>query len=220
MEKIILIGGGTHVQYSIDIIQKENKYNILGIVDDNIRVGEELFGFPVLGGKEDLQNITKKYNVYKGIITIGDNWIRKNIFDYISNLIPSFKWVNAIHPSVIIGSDVKIGVGVIAMAGVIFNPGAFIGDFTFYATGCQIEHDCSISEFASVSAGSVLGGFVKIGKYSAITMNVTIFDRLSIGDNTVVGSASLVTKSLPSNILAYGNPVKIIRDRQKNEKII
>ena len=220
MEKIILIGGGTHVQYSIDIIQKENKYQILGIVDDNIKVGDELFGFPILGGKEDLQVITKKYNVNNGIITIGDNWIRKNIFDYVSDLVPSFKWVNAIHPSVIIGSNVTLGVGVIAMAGVIFNPGAFIGNFTFYATGCQIEHDCNIGDFASVSAGSVLGGFVSVGKYSAITMNVTIFDRLSIGDNTVVGSASLVTKSLPSNVLAYGNPTKIIRERQKNEKII
>jgi|TARA_B100000902_G_C27322399_1_gene925623 sugar O-acyltransferase (sialic acid O-acetyltransferase NeuD family) len=220
MEKIILIGGGTHVQYSIDIIQKENKYQILGIVDDNIKVGDELFGFPILGGKEDLQVITKKYNVNNGIITIGDNWIRKNIFDYVSDLVPSFKWVNAIHPSVIIGSNVTLGVGVIAMAGVIFNPGAFIGNFTFYATGCQIEHDCNIGDFASVSAGSVLGGFVSVGRYSAITMNVTIFDRLSIGDNTVVGSASLVTKSLPSNVLAYGNPTKIIRERQKNEKII
>jgi len=220
MEKIILIGGGTHVQKYIDIIQKENKYQILGIVDDNIKVGDELFGFPILGGKEDLQVITKKYNVNNGIITIGDNWIRKNIFDYVSDLVPSFKWVNAIHPSVIIGSNVTLGVGVIAMAGVIFNPGAFIGNFTFYATGCQIEHDCNIGDFASVSAGSVLGGFVSVGRYSAITMNVTIFDRLSIGDNTVVGSASLVTKSLPSNVLAYGNPTKIIRERQKNEKII
>ena len=106
------------------------------------------------------------------------------------------------------------------MAGVIFNPGAFIGDFTFYATGCQIEHDCVINDFASVSAGSVLGGFVTVGKYSAITMNVTIFDRLSIGSNSVVGSASLVSKSLPNNVLAYGNPTKIIRKRKLNEKII
>ena len=220
MKKIILIGGGTHVQYSIDIIQQENKYQILGIIDDNIDVGIELFGFPVLGSKEDLLKITSEYSVHAGIITIGDNWIRKNIMDYISNILPSFEWVNAIHPSVIIGRDVKIGVGVIVMAGVIFNPGAFIGDFTFYATGCQIEHDCEIGDFASVSAGSVLGGVVKIGKYSAITMNVTIFDRLSIGSNTVVGSASLVTKSLPDNILAYGNPAKIIRERKLNEKVI
>ena len=73
MQKIVLIGGGTHVQYSIDIIQKENKYQILGIIDDSIDVGVELFGFPVLGSKEDLLQISIDNSVNSGIVTIGDN---------------------------------------------------------------------------------------------------------------------------------------------------
>ena len=64
------------------------------------------------------------------------------------------------------------------------------------------------------------GGYVKIGKFSAITLGVTIMDRLEIGENTVIGSGSLVTKSIPSNVLAYGIPAKIIKNRVKGEKFL
>jgi acetyltransferase-like isoleucine patch superfamily enzyme len=113
-----------------------------------------------------------------------------------------------------------MGVGIVAMAGCIFNPKSKIGDFTFFATGAQVEHDNIISDFASISAGSITGGYVKIGKYSAITLGVTVLDRLEIGDNTVVGAGSLVIKSLPDDVLAYGNPAKIIRKRIKGEKFL
>ena len=51
-------------------------------------------------------------------------------------------------------------------------------------------------------------------------MGVTILDRLEIGENTVVGAGSLVVKSLPDNVLAYGNPAKIIRHRHTGEKFL
>jgi len=217
---IVLIGGGNQAHYTIDIIEKENKYNIVGIIDSIHEIGSDRFGYKVLGRQENISEIIEQYQIYGGLISIGDNWGRYKISNQILSLVPNFKFVNAIHPSVIIGNNVKIGVGIIAMAGVIFNPKSTIGDFTFFATGAQIEHDCIISDFASISAGSVTGGHVKIGKYSALTLGVTVLDRLEIGENTVVGAGSLVLKSLPDNVLVYGNPVKIIRSRNLGEKFL
>lgn len=220
MDRIVLFGGGNHVQYCIDIIEKEGKYSIIGIIDSIKTIGEILFGYPVIGKQEDILTLTKEYQIDHGIITVGDNWTRKCIYDAITSLIPDFSFVNAIHPSVIIGNAVKIGKGVIAMAGVIVNPGSTVGNFTFFATGAQIEHDCEIDDFASISAGSIMGGHVKIGKYSAITLGVVIVDRITIGENTVVGSGSLVVKSLPNHVLAYGNPASIIRERKPGERFL
>lgn len=217
---IVLFGGGNHLQYSLDIIEREGKYKVVGIIDSIQPIGAVLYGYKVIGRQEQLTELINEYNIFAGVITVGDNWIRKAIYDQVIAKVSDFEFVNAIHPSVIIGNNVQLGKGVIAMAGCIFNPGAVVGDFTFFATGAQIEHDCKISDYASISAGTVLGGHVKIGKYSAITLNVTIVDRLSIGENTVVGAASLVTKSLPDNVLAYGVPAKIIRERTKNERFL
>lgn len=220
MKNIVLIGGGNQAHYTIDIIHKEGKYNIVGIIDSIHNVGSDRFGYKILGRQEDIKNIVKEYNIYGGIISIGDNWVRYLVSEYIKNLIPLFKFVNAIHPSVIIGENVEIGEGVVMMAGCIINSKSKIGNFTFFATGAQVDHDCNICDYTSISAGSVTGGYVTLGKYSAITLGVTVIDRLNIGENTVVGAGSLVLKNLPDDVLAYGNPCKIIRKRDKKEKFL
>lgn len=51
-----------------------------------------------------------------------------------------------------------------------------------------------------------IGNNVWIGGGSIIMPGVTI------GDNVTIGAGSVVTKSIPSNVLAYGNPCKVIRE--------
>ena len=42
-------------------------------------------------------------------------------------------------------------------------------------------------------------------------MGANIFDEVHIGDNSIIGAGSLVTKDVPANTLVYGNPAKIIK---------
>jgi len=220
MKKILLFGGGNQVHYTIDIIEKENKYEITGIIDSLHPIGSERYGYKVLGRQDNLISIVDEYKIDAGLITIGDNWSRSIVYNAIIQQMPSFEFINAIHPSVIIGKNVDLGFGIVMMAGVIVNPLAKIGNFTFFATGCQIEHDCIIEDYASVSAGSVMGGYVTVGKFSAITLGVTILDRLKIGENSVIGSGSLVLKDIPDNVLAHGNPINKVRARAIGEKFL
>ena len=217
---VVLIGGGAQLSYSIDIIEKQNLHTIVGIIDSIKDIGTNLFNYKVLGKQEEIIKLIENYDIEGCIITIGDNWSRKIVYDQVSKIVPNINWPNAIHPSVIIGDRVKLGKGLLIMAGVIINPGAGLGDFVNCFTRCSIEHDCYLGDFSSISAGVVLGGKVKVGKLSAISLNATVFDRLSIGENTVVGAASLITKDLPDNVLVYGNPGKIIRSRILGEKFL
>lgn len=208
------------MQYSVDIIEREGKYNIVGVIDSRAELGAMMFGYKIIGRQENIAEIVKTYEIDAGIITVGDNWSRKYIYDEVIARLPEFLFVNAIHPSVIVGNNVRMGQGVIAMAGCIINPGAQIGDFCFFATGAQVEHDCVIGDFASISAGSITGGHVKVGKYAAVTLGVVIIDRLEIGENTVVGAGAVVLKSIPDNVVAYGNPARIIKERNPGEKFL
>ena len=41
---------------------------------------------------------------------------------------------------------------------------------------------------------------------------------VSIGDNSVIGAGSVVTKDIPSNVVAYGNPCKVVRPISDKDK--
>ena len=65
----------------------------------------------------------------------------------------------------------------------------------------------------------VISKGIKIGNNVWIGGNVVINPGITIGDNSVIGSGSIVTKNIPSNVIAVGNPCKIIREINENVKL-
>ena len=47
---------------------------------------------------------------------------------------------------------------------------------------------------------------------------MTVNPGVTIGDNTVIGSGSVVTKDIPSNVIAVGNPCRVLREITEEEK--
>lgn len=64
---------------------------------------------------------------------------------------------------------------------------------------------------------TVIGKPVTIGDNVWITSNVTILPGVTIGSNTVIGAGSVVTKDIPSNVFAAGNPCKAIKEISLNK---
>ena len=52
---------------------------------------------------------------------------------------------------------------------------------------------------------------VRIGKNCWLGAGVVVLPGVSIGDNTVVGAGSVVTRDLPPNVVAVGNPCRVLR---------
>lgn len=59
---------------------------------------------------------------------------------------------------------------------------------------------------------------VRIGKNCWIGGGVVIVPGVTIGDNVVVGAGSIVTKDLPDNCIAVGNPCKVLREVNEHDK--
>ena len=53
---------------------------------------------------------------------------------------------------------------------------------------------------------------ITVGNNVWIGGNVVILSGVTIGDNTTIGAGSVVTKDIPSNVVAFGNPCKVIRN--------
>lgn len=51
-----------------------------------------------------------------------------------------------------------------------------------------------------------------IGKNCFIGMNSIVLSGVKIGDNVIIGAGSIVTKNIPNNSIAAGNPAKIIQN--------
>ena len=52
---------------------------------------------------------------------------------------------------------------------------------------------------------------VHISKNVWLGMNVTVLKGVTIGRNSIIGAGSIVTKNIPDNVVAAGNPCKVIR---------
>ena len=67
-------------------------------------------------------------------------------------------------------------------------------------------------------------GLVNIGNKVFIGAGSIVLPNVTIGDNVIIGSGSVVTKNIPSNVVAAGNPAKIIctlaEYLEKNEKLM
>ena len=59
---------------------------------------------------------------------------------------------------------------------------------------------------------------VRIGKNCWLGAGVIVLPGVSIGDNSVIGAGSIVTKDVPSNVVAVGNPCKVLSQINERDK--
>lgn len=215
MKKIIIIGSGGHASVIIDAVEKEKKYSIYGIIDPVRPVNTMIYGYRVIGTESVLPAIMK--DVHGGIVAIGDNWSRKKTAEAIRTLIPGFTFVSVVHPKACISSNVKIGDGTIVMAGTVVNRNAIIGEHCILNTNSSVDHDCILSDFVSIAPGVVLGGNVKVGNSTAVSLGARVIHSVSIGEHTIIGAGSTVVHLIDSCCVAYGTPAKKVRSRKPED---
>ena len=116
-----------------------------------------------------------------------------------------------------IGKDSKVDAFVYIEEGVIIGDRVKIRAFTFIPTGVVIEDDVFIGPHVTFTNDKyprinrdwkLLKTMIKKG--SSIGAGSVILP-VTIGKNSLIGAGSVVTKDIPDNVLAHGNPAKIIR---------
>ena len=59
---------------------------------------------------------------------------------------------------------------------------------------------------------------VRIGKNCWLGAGVIVMPGVTIGDNTVIGAGSIVTKDIPANVVAVGNPCRVMREIGEHDR--
>ena len=92
------------------------------------------------------------------------------------------------------------------------------GDYVFIAPNCcftTAEHAIDVeqrNEGLEVALPITIGNNVWIGA------GTTVLGGVTIGDNTVIGAGSVVTRDIPSNVIAVGVPCRVLREITEADK--
>ena len=85
------------------------------------------------------------------------------------------------------------------------------GDNVFVAPGCGFYTAGHPLDVERRNAGLEYALPIRIGNNVWIGAQVCVLPGVTIGDNSVIGAGSVVTKDIPSGVLAAGNPCRVIR---------
>ena len=198
-KNVIIIGARGHGKVIADIIIKSGD-SLMGFLDDDPSIGNEIIGYPILGKVEDLY----KYSETAGfVIGIGNNYTRKRVADKYK-----VDWHTAIHPSAIIAIDVSIGEGTVVMANAVINTSTIIGRHCIINSGAVIEHDNDIADFVHVSPNASIGGTVSVGACTHVGIGASLKNNLSITSDCIIGAGSVVVKDIVEKGTYIGVPAK------------
>ncbi len=212
-KKIVLIGGGGHCKVVISILKKLDNFEIAGIVD-NYKLGSLIKGIKVIGTDDNLRDIYQS-GIHYALITVGstkDNTKRYTLFNMAREI--GYEVLVIISPEAIVDKSIKIDEGTVIMLGCIINVGSSIGKNCIINTGAIIEHDCKIGNHCHISPGVHISGAVNIGELTFIGIGATIIQGIKIGKNVTIGAGSVIIKDIPDNVIALGNPAKIIKNKK------
>ncbi|WP_196888371.1 DapH/DapD/GlmU-related protein [Aureivirga sp. CE67] len=113
--------------------------------------------------------------------------------------------------------------------GIMCDPGDNHGNYIQASNGIEFGSNIEFGPGVKIISSNhdledftihVEGKPIKIGNFVWIGANTVILPEVEIGDNVIIGAGSVVTKSIPSNSVAVGNPCKVIREKAPYKKDI
>jgi sugar O-acyltransferase (sialic acid O-acetyltransferase NeuD family) len=209
MKNLLIIGarGFGREVYSLATQTKEydNEWVVKGFLDDKNNVLEEFDNYPsIISSVEDYE--VQEDDVF--ICALGDTIQKKK---YISMIIgKGGRFINVIHPTSIISTNTKLGVGLIICPFTYVSNDVRIGNFVTIQTHVAVGHDTIIGDYTQINALTFFGGYSKIEECVTINPGVMVAPKKKVGENSTVGLNSSVIKDIKPNCTAYGNPAKEI----------
>ena len=126
------------------------------------------------------------------------------------------RFANWQYPKIEEGKPTKYNWVVQNVVGLKLGYKTDIGAFTYINAkfGVVIEDKVQIGSHCSLYSISTIddtSGKVLLKKNCRIGSHTTILPEVTIGGNSIIGAHSLVTKSIPNNVVAFGVPAKVIK---------
>ena len=194
MKDLLLAGGGGHCRAVIEVIERTGRWRIAGIVDPGFGTLAEVSGYPVLGRDEDLPALRR--DIGFALVTIGQirtSAVRRRLSALLVQA--GFGLATIVSPRAEVSVRASLCEGVTVMHFAAIGPCAQIGANTIINSRALVEHDCRIGAYCHISTAVTLNGGVVVGDDSFVGSGSVLRENVVIGQGRVIGMGSQIRAS-------------------------
>jgi len=183
---------------------------VVGFLNDEVEIGSEINGYPVMGKTSDVQKYIKQDFHFAFVVhPFGKGKIRYELFENLN--IPLDRLVTVVHPSSVVAYNTNLAPGTLVMPNCHISNSTNIGIATFISPNSTIGHHCNIGKLCHFCTGSVSGSYLNIGDASDIGINATIVEKVNIGSFSSLAAGSVLNRKINDEEFFAGNPARRVK---------
>lgn len=204
---LIIYGGGGHGKSLIDLVRAMGTFQLVGLIDDGLEAGSDVMGLTIFGGGTVLTTLAERglrlaINAVGGVGDIGS---RVRVFKQILNA--GFTCPTLVHPKAFVEPSAHLADGVQVFPNAYVGSESKVGFGVIVNTGAIVSHDCRLEAYANVAPGASLAGGVTVGEGALIGMGVTINLNVEIGAGARVGNSAVVKQDVPKGTIVHAGAI-------------
>ncbi len=207
MTSLLIFGAGGHGKVVAETARAMDNWQEIVFADDAYPGVKVVSGYPVIADFSDARSLDGTHPDV--IVAIGDNHKRAELTMQLQA--SGFNPVILVHPAAVVAESARIEMGTVIFAQAVVQADAHIGRAVIINTAATVDHDCVIGKGVHLSPGVHLGGEVRVDDYSWLGVGAVVINRVTIGQEVIVGAGSCVTGDLPDKVTVVGVPARPLR---------
>jgi sugar O-acyltransferase (sialic acid O-acetyltransferase NeuD family) len=140
------------------------------------------------------------------VCAIGTPSIKRKVCEQL--MVKSAQFITLVHPSVVLGTNVTLGQGVVLCPRVTLTADIVVEPFALMNCHSSAGHDVRIGAWSTVSGHCDLTGGSEVSAGAFLGTGVRLLPGKSVGANAYVGAGSVVLRSVRPESRVFGNPAQ------------
>jgi sugar O-acyltransferase (sialic acid O-acetyltransferase NeuD family) len=207
-ERLVIVGAGGHGRETLDVVEAINgvkpSFDFLGFcarsADPALLRRRDA---SLLGDVDVIRDLDARY-----VIGIGTSETRRDLDEQLTEI--GCRPTSLVHPLASLGSDLRLGVGVILAAGARVTTNVTLGRHTHLNVNAVVSHDCEVGDYVTFSPGALVNGTVTLDEGVFLGTGAVVLPGRKIGAWARVGAGAVVTEDVPAGRTAVGVPARVL----------
>jgi len=181
----------------------QSEWRIAGVLDPDPRVvAERGYDVPYLG--DPLAYAPLERDLF--VVASGDPRLRREVADALGSR--QGRLTSLVHPSVIIGHNVRLGEGAVLCPGAILTCDVAIGRLFLCTLAATVGHDVVMGDCCTLFCHADITGHVVLGDDVTVGSHGVVLPWTKVGDGATIGAGSVAVGAVPPGITVFGVPAR------------